>query len=276
MITRMLTLLLAVMPVVASLNAGILDSWGKKTREQPPIIGVLIAYDRPGVVLEVKGKYRLYDPKDLSFISTRFIGKRKFIQAVNDGLKWGEEFPDLHQLLIVPDHQNITTIADGIEYRGSMYIYDVQGALGIVNEVDIEDYIRSILAAQPSTLPEEVLAAIAIAARTNAYYYAYNPKTPFWAVDGTQEAYRGFAVTNPSSPIEKAITATRYLIMSKNKDASNPAPFAAQFSSAGTAGSKINLDQAVEMAKRGEHAARILEQAYPSTNILLMHYTQAG
>lgn len=276
MIKKLVMFLCAWLPLTC--QAGILDSWINKPLAPPPMIDVLLVHDMPGVVLEVKGKYRLYDPKNYSFLSTRFIGKRKFIMPLTDGLKWGEEFPGLHQIMIVPDSQQVTTIVDGIEYRGSIYAYDVEGTIGVVNEVDIEDYLQSVLT--PSIreqLPQEVLAAIAIATRTNAYYFSYNPKTPYWSIDGTHVGYKGYAVVNPNTPMGKAIVATRYLILNQG-ESDTPNPFPAQFGTEDVGGikSKITLQQAVEMAKKGDNAAQILAKAFPGTSIALMHYEETN
>src|SRR5437763_277312 len=110
MILRVLFLvILSLGSLQPHLSAGWFDKittyFSKKTHSTPPKIRVLVIHDKPGVILEVKGKYKIYDPHSLEHLTTRFVGKRKFIQAVHDGLKWGEEFPGLHQLMIVPDEK---------------------------------------------------------------------------------------------------------------------------------------------------------------------------
>src|SRR5262249_11555913 len=149
---------------------------------------------RTGVVLEVKGKYKIFDPHTKEHISTRYTGKRKFIQAVSDGLKWGEEFPGVHQLLVTPDGPDVTIIVDGIEYHGPVYVYDIGGTISVVNQVPVEEYVSSILSQHyREPLSPETLAAIAIAARTSAYYSAENPKSDYWSIDAQQMGYQGFA-----------------------------------------------------------------------------------
>ena len=279
---RFLLLLLALMPFQNCLQARALDDFlfRKSAPTAPPMIRVLVVNERPGVVVEVKGKYRLYDPKDLKHISTRFLGKRKYIQALKGGLQWGEEFPGLYQVMIVPDEQNITVVVDGVEYRGSIYIYDIEGKISVVNEVFIEDYLASLLAPQVRSIyPEEMLAAIAITARTNAYYQVENPKNAYWDVDGKAIKYQGHSVTDGRSPIEQAIDASRYLIMSRSPaDTQKAVPIQAQWDFLRPTGGEvvdasISLTEGEAMAKKGDHAAKILEKAFPGTSILLMHYT---
>lgn len=285
MILRMLFFLFAFMPFTPSLQAGWLDNITGYFRSAPPStppkIKVLIVHDQPGVVLEVKGKYKILDPHAKEHISTRFVGKRKFIQAVRDGIKWGEEFPGVHQLKIVPDEKTTTTLIDGIEYRGAIYVYDVDGAISIVNETYIEDYLTSILALRyRDPQPEEALATIAIAARTTAYYQAENPKSEFWAADGRQVGFQGFVTTRQPSGIERAIRATRYMVMSRSSGKKGQInPFIADWKQPGQSKSavqaivsQIGLNQVDEMAKQGEHAAQILAKAFPGIKIELIHY----
>lgn len=279
MFTKLFLASIALLPMLGNLEAAV-----GTTRSAPPSIKVLLLHDKQGVVLEVKGKYSLYDPRTNDHISTRFIGKRKYIQALTDGLQWGEEFPGLHQMVIVPEKPETTTIVDGKEYRGSLYIYDVAGKISIVNDVNIEDYLLSILSPQQrEPLPEEALASVAIAARTTAYYQAANPKTKFWAVDAPQVGYEGFAVINPQSALQKAIMATRYMILSRsNAEANTAMPFPTKWrdgsnpeSSPVLVISQIPVDEAAALDKKGERAPQILEKAFPGSTIMLMYYLTA-
>lgn len=289
MIRRLLMIAFALLCYQPLSQAGVLDDWvsalWKTEKPQPPSIKVLIVHDKPGVVMEVKGKYKIYDPHANAYLSTRFIGKRKFIQAVKDGLKWGEEFPGIHQIKIVPDDQKTTTIVDGIEYQGTIYVYDIGGTISIVNEIDIEDYLTSVLETQfDDNLSPEAFAAIAITARTNAYYQAMNPKNTFWAVDAASVEYEGYALTRRISSIVKAINATKYMVMTLPEEGTRKGvPFPAQWGSvvggAKSTGnlvlSKITLYQAEDMAKAGDHAAQVLAKAFPGTQIVLMYSSGA-
>lgn len=125
MFAKVLMFIAALLPFTGNLQAAFWDSFfSSEVKPEPKTIKVLIVHDKPGVVLEVKGKYTLYDPNKSKYkhISTRFLGKRKFIQAVSDGLRWGEEFPGVYQLLIVPDEKTMTTVVDGNDYQGNLYI----------------------------------------------------------------------------------------------------------------------------------------------------------
>jgi stage II sporulation protein D len=291
MLARITTLLLACISLTAPVQAGMWDHvknffYGSAT-SKPKTVKVLVLHDQPGAMLEVKGKYKIFDPnpkktddgqETFEHISTRFIGKRKYIQTPSGGLRWGEEFPGLHQLVIVPDDANTTTLVDGIEYPGSVYVYDIGGTISIVNELKLEDYLNSILTQQyPEAMNEEVLNAITIAARTTALYQIENPKTNFWTIDGKLANYQGSAAANPSKGVERAIKITRNMVLSQKAEGDNKiAPFIALWGPAqGAKGapvivSKINLAQADEMAQRGDNAAQILGKAFPNATIKLI------
>lgn len=281
---RLLTVTLALTVMTTPLQAGWFDNvtsyFRKPAAVLPPTIKVLVVHDQPGVVLEVKGKYKIYDPHTGNHISTRFVGKRKFIQAVRDGIKWGEEFPSVFQLMIIPDSPATTTLVDGVEYRGPVFVYDIGGTISIINQVYIEDYLSSVLSKKYPVQNAELLSAIAIVARTAAYERISNPKSQYWAVDGTKTGYQGSAVIDNASAIEQAIKATRYMVLSRTGAADGQiAAFSAEWkqdgqgaSAADAVVSQITLSEAETMAQRGDHAAQILAKAFPGTKIELIHY----
>ncbi len=134
-----------------------------------PTIKVLLTHDQESVLVEVKGKYNLYDPRTGQLMSSRFKGKRRTLQATRQGLVWGEEFPGVHQMAIVPDDYNTKINVDGIDYYGSVYVYDVGGLISVVNDIHVEDYLDSLMSPMfQSEMPSELLEALAITARTNA------------------------------------------------------------------------------------------------------------
>lgn len=284
-IVRIFFMLLAIGPIATPANASwfenIVNYFSKPVSAKPPKIRVLVVHDQEGAVIEVKGKYKIYDPHTGDHITTRFIGKRKYMQAVRDGIKWGEEFPGVYQLLIVPDESTTTTLVDGVEYRGPLYVYDIGGTISIVNEVPIESYLSSTLAQRyTKKLPEEFLAALAIAARTNAYYAAANPKNQYWSVDAHSSNYQANATIDQSNDVEKAIKDTRFMIMSSsNSGNSKINPFPAEWKTEPVNYnqpyiSKITFDQAEELAKKGEDASKILMKAFPGIKIELINHSQ--
>lgn len=285
MIVKTLLIFLTLLPLTSNLQAGVWDDitgyFKSETRPEPPNIRVLLIHDAEGANLQIQGRYSLYDPYTNSHISTRFAGKSKYIQALGDGLKWGESFPGLYQLKIEPDEPTTVVSINGSEYENSIYVYDIGGAISIVNQIPVESYVRSILINhQNQNLELETLASLAIVARTNAYFQAVNPKNTYWAVDAQKVGFQGRLSANNS--LDRAVNQTRYMIMSRTGVYEGVAtPFAGQFGSLlpGQSAkdvqlSRITLEEANGMAKNGEHAAQILAKAFPGSTIMLMQYAR--
>ena len=285
MILRMLILMLAFLSTTGHAQAGVWDNitsyFGYSSLPAAPTIKILIAHDEPTAVLEVKGKYKLFDPRTGEHISTRYMGKRKNIQVVHEGLKWGEEFPGIHQLLIVPDDAATVTAVNDKEYQGTLAIYNVGGSISIVNETSVENFLSSSLnTLYRSSLPEETLAAIAIAARTTAYYQTANPRSQYWSVDGRQYGYQGYSYNLSPSGIENALKGTRYMIMGRNFGGGQSlSPFVAEWKNAEPARtglaagtSVLTIAEADTMAQKGDHAAQILTKAFPGSVIEYLRF----
>lgn len=266
-----------------TVNAGILDSiinQSKPMKDKDQPVKVLIVHDKPSVLVEVKGKYRLYDPHTKSFFGPRALGKKRNVESTSSGIKWGEEFPGIYQILIVPDHDSTISLVDGVEYSGPLYIYDIGGSISIVNVMDSDDYLKKILALNQDefkNLPEEALAAFVITARTDAMYRVLNSKSNFWNIDASQIGPDAKMI-NPSSELVQAIDNTRNMVMSATDMPGNVKPFQARWGITGTIQSskqsgsisRISFEEAVEMAKKGSHAAQILSKAFPNTRVELM------
>ncbi len=278
-----LALLLATLSVDRGVEAGLWDStknFFTNPKQNPPALRILVETDKPFLTVEVKGRYKVYDPRDNSHIITRKIGKKETLKIVGDGLMWGEEFPGVHQLLIVPDDLSILTVIDGVEYQGSIYIYDVEGKLSVVNRIDLEYFLNSILTPLfPETTSEELLAAVAIAARTNLYYLAANPKNTYWAINGKDINYLGYKTTGNSDSIMDAIHMTRYMVLGKNNAYEGVVdPILAEWQVPGLLNvkggrqvlSKIDIAEGKRLAAKGDNAAQILKKAFPEATIQLI------
>ena len=285
MTVRIFIVFCALIFTAIDLPAGIWDNvtnYLKGTsREKPPTIRVLVLHDVDGIDLEVQGKYFVVDPNtNIQQGNRRYVGKKRYMEALSGGLKWGEEFPGIHQIQIIPLESSGIISLDGKEYEGSMNVYEIEkgkGRISFVNEVPVEDYLLSILNGyQDQNLEPETMAALAIAARTTAYYQAINPKSKFWAVDAQKVGFGGKVFT--STPIKDAVRQTRNMIMSKTGVYEGSAtPFPALFGHLqgdelpkNAVVSKITLEEANAMAKNGSHAAQILAKAFPGSTIMLI------
>ncbi len=183
-------------------------------KAKPATIKVLISKQQEKVLLEAKGRYNIYDPENNLLITSGASSKRDFLVTSDAGFVWGETYPGILQMRMVPGDSQSTILVDGIEYRGCVEIYDIQGKLYVLNEVDMERYLKSVLSCQfDSKMSDEVLEALAIVARTNAYYYVQRHPEAHWHVDAREVGYQGYALTLQNIHVDRAVTRTRNMIM---------------------------------------------------------------
>lgn len=195
----------------------------------PRKIQVLLEKESAGALLEVKGPYYLFNPHDGSRIASGLLGKRFMIHEMENGLKWGEEFPGIHQLYIKPRSNETTIFVNGIQYSGAVAIYGIAGTVNIVNELDVEDYVKSVLTTQFSaSLEPEVMSALAIIARTDAYYHATKGSDSFWHIAAEEARFQGSGLVVHNSVIDRVVDSTRHLILVHPENGKN-LPFAAQW-----------------------------------------------
>jgi len=243
---------------------------------EPATIKVLLLHDVPYADLEIKGSYNLYDPYRNQRIATRFAAKGAKIQALSQGLKWGEEFPGVYQLTLVPDDRNIFVSINGKQYRGKVYIYDVGGTLSLVNEVEIEDYLSSTLPAKfQRPLSEEALAAAAITERTHSLHLSQYSENPYWHVNADDVDYQGVRTEDTNPLVAEALGSTRGMVMSKTsiyEGRVTPFPVhlvAGRNENMYQGMQKVSIDDIELMAKNGDNAAQILTKSFPGTSIEL-------
>ncbi len=193
---------------------------------KPATIKVLLQEHLDKVLVEVKGAHKVYCPYTNLLISSSSSAKREKIHPSNNGLSWGDFFPGSFAIRIVPSNAQTSILIGGVQYKGCVEIYDVHGKIRVINEVDIENYLRSCLATSFCHIKDsEVLNALSIVARTHAYDLVYKHPNDPWHVSAKDEGYQGFANTLQYFPIEQAITATRHAILTYEHT-----PFAASWS----------------------------------------------
>ena len=208
------------------ISANALDGFSSQLN-RPENIQVLLAKNLNEALIESKGGYIIYNPKDGLKISSSFAGKRYMAKATQNGIKWGEVYPGIHQIYITPKDQNSSLLVNGIEYSGAIAVIKTKDKINIINDVDVESYLKSILTQQfPYPLENEVMAAIAISARTTAYSNVKRNKDSFWHISAEDIGYEGSAIIQPDSHICQAVNRTKHLILVNSLNGENK-PFAA-------------------------------------------------
>ncbi len=187
--------------------------------EKIKTINILLEKDVTEALVEVKGGYYVYNPYDGSKISSGLIGKRFIIRPIDNGIKWGGSFPDVNQITIAPKSKDISILVNGIQYDGKMTFSKFGDKLTIVNEINIESYLKSILTDQfPIPLEKEVMSAVAIAARTTSYYNILKNKDAFWHINAKDVNYNGSALILSNSSIVDIIDSTKDMILVNKKE----------------------------------------------------------
>ncbi|MEZ5315761.1 MAG: SpoIID/LytB domain-containing protein [Chlamydiales bacterium] len=229
----------------------------KKTANAMPVgpkIKVLLQKNAESAFLEVKGPYRVIRKDTGSTLSLGRSEKHYMIHALQDGLRWGEEYPDVYQITILPTHPHTLLYVDGIQYKGTVSVYHVRNhKIAIVNEVAIEDFLKSTLAFDDQ-LPfdKEAMCAIAITARTEAYNRLLKSQSlnlP-WSITAQEAGYSG-VIQKCNHGVEKAVDWTRYMVLesSSQKDQIQSLDF--------------SRSKAQELAHEGYDAQKILHFFFP-------------
>ncbi|MCY2929942.1 MAG: SpoIID/LytB domain-containing protein [Planctomycetota bacterium] len=135
-------------------------------------------------------------------------------------------------LALLPQGDAVVTL-DRTAYRGSMHLHAVGSSSYLaVNHLDLENYLAGVLARELfKDWHAETYRALAIAARTYAYYEATaNPKDPRYDLWDNQasQMYGGLAAETPASLAAVRSTAGQFLMAG---EPGKLAPFRAYYSS---------------------------------------------
>ena len=273
---RLWIVLWAMCAVACTVDAALWDRINiKHSRqvEQAPTIRVLVLDDAPNAVLEVKGKYMILDAQGCEY-SSRVHGKCRLIEASPSGLTWGEIFLDRFKITLVPTSKDSVMLVNGTPYRGSLTIQGFKDSptLSIVNTVDVEHYLASVLGAQLNqAYPSEVLHALAIVERTRVYNQKHHTKEQeHWDVDAQKVGYVGANPSSMAHEVNRALAATRYMVLGKAGASSEDVvlvPIRWQKEEMTKKG-VLSLIDASQKADAGQHAGQILGEIAPNTAIV--------
>lgn len=183
-------------------------------RSKPTTLKVLIEENVHSSVVEVRGRYTVFNPLDGTQISSSSFGKRAPLLAHEFGIQWNEKFPGIHHIRIIPGDSQSSILINGIQYKGSLDVYASEGKIDLVNEIDVENFLKSTLTLQfPEPILEEAMNAIAIVARTNAYALIGKKSHTLWHVAAQESGYQGYALTQTKNYVDKAVDMTRRAIL---------------------------------------------------------------
>jgi stage II sporulation protein D len=236
-----------------------------RERFDGPSLRVQLMHDVDGAQVEVKGPYNVFDPRTGRKLDSAYLSSSYYMYPTRDGVRWGQEFPSIYQLLLVPDRADTTVMVAGTEYRGMAYLYQIKGTLGGVNELSLEDFVRSLLSSHiPVEVTEkEALAALAIALRTETLSWLANAQNPYWDIRANTVGYKGSAVERKDRPFIDAISHTKDLIIKKGGTSDL---VSIRWFSIGEPMAPIQDMQ--QLAKEGKDARAILEKLLGNVQIV--------
>lgn len=182
--------------------------------DRPVTVRVLLTTLANDALIEVKGRHLLFNPKTDEQIANCNKSKRAKITTKENGLYWGENLDGIYELRIVPNEKEGRILVGGIQYRGVIEIYSIGGTINIVNEVDSENYLKSILGPKlTEKLPNNALDALVITERTHLYYQVQKDAFASWQVEANQVGYTGEVAAKKSKAVEEAVERTRDMIL---------------------------------------------------------------
>jgi len=159
---------------------------------------------------------------------------------------------------------------NGVWYRGTILIADLPGGLSAINWVPLEDYLVSVVGSEAyPSWSAAALQAQAIAARSYALWYRYNPANAWYDLAaGTEyQAYEG--LTKEFTTTAQAVAATQGLVLTSVTGNVLQAQYAATqaISDAYHGGQGLSQWGAAALAASGYDCLTILGQFYPGARL---------
>lgn len=160
---------------------------------------------------------------------------------------------------------------DAKSYRGELRFYCEHAGLVIVNHVQLEEYIASVVGAEmPSDWPEEALRAQAVAARSYALAHMARPADPHWNLGATTrwQAYAGLESESEASRV--AGSSTMGLVLSYRGgivESLYAADKKITIEAHGHLGASMSQHGAKELAQQGYRFSQILARYYRGANL---------
>ncbi len=231
---------------------------GEALMPEGPKIRLLLAKGVPSALLEAKGSYCVIRKETGAMISNGSVGKRYVVHAIEEGLRWGEEYPGISHFIVVPTNKQTVFYVDGFQYKGAIAVYQDQNRhITLVNELTIEDYLRSTLALKfDHQMSDEAMAAITIGARTEAYAQALAGRSAgaAWDLKAKEVGYYGNGVAFQTNGVEQSVENTRFMVVE---------------SAPGQPLQQVRLlrSKVEELANAGQDAKRILQSYFPHSHL---------
>lgn len=236
------------------------DSFCEEGQKQDPMVKVLLKEGVTTALVESRGAYDL--SSNGVHIGSFVQGKRAAVHALYENLRWGEQVIKAQNFTITSKDDG-SLFVNGIQYKGVINVSRKDGeiTLSIVNEVSVEEFLRSILSVKYlQVLSKEALSAFVILERTSFYERLLSKMSgnELWHVKAEEENYFGYGVTRRFFGVEEAVDWTTRLILDDGAPLMN-------FEIKDEISEKI-----VRLAGQGLNAKQILEIFWPAANFVVI------
>ena len=194
-------------------------------------------------------------------------------QPTAAGIQIGDtQFPPLVQ--IAPTEDGVSYV-NGRWYRGTLTLVNIDSELLVVNNVDLEQYLYSVVGAEmPASWNSEALRAQAIAARSYALAHIENPASDWYDIGSNEsyQMYRGIESETDSTYAAVVDTDGQVLVQDGH---TLTALYASTDEVSNDAHSGIGMSQvgAAELADSGVLYEAILAHYYPGGEIYRLTYS---
>ncbi len=170
---------------------------------QNRFVKVLILKTRETVSIEASARLKIRDGKTGRIL----YDAPKAALRINPG--------KIRQGLMMECSNSIISV-NNKEYRGRIELKNLMGKILVINHIDLENYIKSVVPGEvPSSWPIETLKAQAVAARTYTLYHLSKQKDlQIYDLDATTnfQVYKGKSVEKPETTRAVNLTHGEYLI----------------------------------------------------------------
>jgi murein DD-endopeptidase MepM/ murein hydrolase activator NlpD len=225
------------------------------------VAAVKLASSTPAWILDSRGRPLAWIPSMQNFVTT----------TKGSGVQMGAK--QMPAVLFIQPAQNGAVSVGGKWYRGKMMVVARPQGLTIVNWIDIETYLYSVVGAEAyPNWGQDALKAQAVAARSYALRFRYQPANDLYDIgsDTRYQAYEG--VATEFSTTYQAVNATRGQILVDHAGQVLLAEYASTQQITNEAHGGFGMSQwgAAEMAQQGHSYLHILGKYYPGASLSVL------
>lgn len=232
---------------------------------QEPLVKVLLTKEQSTIAVSVKGAHTVYDPYTGKRLDSSFLGSTYPVVPMVEGLKWGQEFPGVYQILIVADEPSSGIFINGVPYGGVVALYQVKDHLAAVNWLTVDDFTSALLSSNImpiETDQKEALAAYAIALRSKVYQQVQSTDNEFYDIVADACQYKGLSFVRTDAPFVDAMRSTKRVTLSLQGARTTTGSSFTQ-KAIDDVRKQIPIDEAHRLAKEGKDSKKILQKFYP-------------